>query len=40
MKNPGLLHGPVGAAAVKNEIGVKNKIILKAIKNHTNFFIF
>lgn len=34
-KNPGLLHGPVGAAVLKNELGIKDKIILKAIRNHT-----
>ncbi|MFH1288769.1 MAG: bis(5'-nucleosyl)-tetraphosphatase (symmetrical) YqeK [bacterium] len=34
-KNPGLLHGPVGAAVLENELGVKDKIILKAVKNHT-----
>ncbi len=35
LKNPGLLHGPVGAAVIKNELGVKDKVILKAVKNHT-----
>lgn len=34
-KNPGLLHGPVGAAVLENESGIKDKVILKAIRNHT-----
>lgn len=34
-KNPGLLHGPVGAAVLENELGIKDKVILKAIRNHT-----
>ncbi|MDD5773730.1 MAG: bis(5'-nucleosyl)-tetraphosphatase (symmetrical) YqeK [bacterium] len=35
LKNPGLLHGPVGAAVVEKKLGVKDRVILKAIKNHT-----
>lgn len=34
-KNPGLLHGPVGAVVLESELGIKDKVILKAIRNHT-----
>ena len=35
IKYPGLLHGLVGAAVVENILGIKDKMILNAIKNHT-----
>lgn len=35
LASPGLLHGPVGAAVVEHELGVKDKVILKAVRNHT-----
>ena len=35
LRQPSLLHAPVGAAVVKNKIGIMDEQILEAIANHT-----
>lgn len=34
-RSPGLLHGPVAAHLVREEFGIADELVLKAIQNHT-----